>query len=205
MTSANAPAARQLRVLIADEREDALARLREVLESLGHEVTSFAVSVEEAMESIATEDPDLAFVMVHEDDEHALALIEETVESASGPVIVHVGEADSAAEFVQQAAERGISAYVSSADPGVIQGAIEVAIRRHADTGRLEEKIEQLEDALERRALIERAKGILMERHSIDDRAAFALLRDHARASNRRVVDVAFSVVDGHALLPGKH
>jgi response regulator NasT len=50
--------------------------------------------------------------------------------------------------------------------------------------------------------VIERAKGILMERHSVDDRAAFELLRDHARSGNRRVVDVAQAVLEGHALLP---
>ena len=50
--------------------------------------------------------------------------------------------------------------------------------------------------------MIERAKGILMERHAVDERAAFELLRDHARSSGRRVVDVAQTVLDGHALLP---
>ena len=50
--------------------------------------------------------------------------------------------------------------------------------------------------------MIERAKGILMERHSVDDRAAFAMLRDHARNRGRKVVDVAASVVEGHPLLP---
>ncbi len=39
--------------------------------------------------------------------------------------------------------------------------------------------------------MIERAKGIVMERHGLDERAAFERLRDHARAGNRRVVDVA--------------
>ena len=66
----------------------------------------------------------------------------------------------------------------------------------------LTDKVEQLEGALQRRGVIERAKGILMERHSVSEREAFELLRDHARASGRRVVDVAQSVLDGHALLP---
>jgi response regulator NasT len=65
----------------------------------------------------------------------------------------------------------------------------------------LHEQVEQLEGALERRAVIERAKGILMERHNIDDRAAFGLLREHARSNNRSVVDVASAVAEGHALL----
>jgi len=204
MTSVDTPAnARRLRVLIADEKEEALDQLRVCLEDLGHDVVPFVVTVSEAIERIATEDPDLAFVMVNHDDEHALELISETVESSSGPVIAHVAHAEDAGSFLQRAAERGIAAYVSSAEPGVIQGAIGVAMRRHADNERLGVKVGQLEDALERRSTIERAKGILMERHSVDERAAFALLRDHARSSGRRVVDVAFSVVDGHALLPG--
>ena len=50
--------------------------------------------------------------------------------------------------------------------------------------------------------IIERAKGILMERHGADERRAFELLRDNARSNSRRVVEVAQAVVDGHALLP---
>jgi AmiR/NasT family two-component response regulator len=50
--------------------------------------------------------------------------------------------------------------------------------------------------------VIERAKGILMERHAVDERAAFELLRDHARAQNRRVVEIALTVSEGHGLLP---
>jgi response regulator NasT len=43
-----------------------------------------------------------------------------------------------------------------------------------------------------------------MERQSLDEQAAFELIRKHARANNRRVVDVARSVAEGHALLPGQ-
>jgi AmiR/NasT family two-component response regulator len=191
---------RHLRVLIADEDKDALDHLAAVLEQLGHEVAPYVVSVSEAIELIATEDPDLAVVVVHQDDEHALALIAETVEYASGPVIAQTRDGD--VEFVARAAERGISAWIESTSPESVQGAIEVALRRYEETQRLQVKVDQLESALERRALIERAKGILMERHSLDDREAFQLLRDHARAQSRRVVDVARSVTDGHALLP---
>jgi AmiR/NasT family two-component response regulator len=192
--------ARHLRVLIADEDRDALSHLGAVLESLGHEVTPYVVSVADAIELISTEDPDLAIVVVHKDDEHALALIQETVEYASGPVIAKTRDGD--VDFVARAAERGISAWIESASPEVVQGAIEVALRRYEEASRLETRVEQLESALERRAVIERAKGILMERHAVDERAAFELLRDHARAQSRRVVDVAVSVAEGHALLP---
>jgi AmiR/NasT family two-component response regulator len=189
-----------LRVLIADENEAALRGLHQVLAQLGHEVTPYAVSVHEAVELIAKEDPEVAIVVVHNDDEHALALIGEAVEYASGPVIAQLPDAD--VEFLARAAEAGISAYAESMDPESIQGAIEVAVRRYREASGLGEKVEQLESALERRGVIERAKGILMERHSVAEREAFELMRDHARASGRRVIEVAQSVLDGHALLP---
>src|SRR4051812_9934715 len=192
-----------LTVLLADEDEDELYALGDVLRRLGHDVTPFAVSVAEAAELIVREDPDLTIVVVHHNDDHALALIGESVEMASGPVIAQLRGGEDV-DFVARAAERGISAYVQSSDPQTVQASIEVAIRRYREAARLNEKVAQLEGALERRAVIERAKGILMERHGVDDKAAFGLLRDHARSGNRRVVEVAQAVVDGHALLPAR-
>jgi len=189
---------RHLRVLLADEDEEALERLGDVLAELGHEVMSFAVSVEEAADLIVREDPDLAIVVVDRDDEHALALIGESVELASGPVLAQLREGD--VDFVARAAERGISAYVASTDSQHVQAAIEVAVRRYREAAVLHDKIGQLEGALERRVVIERAKGMLMERHGVDEREAFERLRDHARAASRRVVDVAEGVLDGHVL-----
>ena len=191
---------RHLRVLIADEDEDALHGLHTVLADLGHEVTPHAVSVREAVELIVTEDPQVAIVFMHNDDEHALALISEAVEYASGPVIALLRDPD--LEFLARAADRGISAYAESVEPDAIQGTIEIAVRRYREAADLTDRVEQLEGALERRGIIERAKGILMERHSVPEREAFEMLRDHSRASGRRVVDVAQSVLDGHALLP---
>jgi AmiR/NasT family two-component response regulator len=195
-------AARQvgLRVLAADEDQAALDTTADLLRELGHEVTACAVSLREAAEMIASEDPDLAVVVVHEDDAHALDLIEEIREYSSGPVIALLAGEDP--EFVRAAAERGIFAYARPVTPETVQGAIEVAVRRHAETARLNEQVDQLEHAMERRGAIERAKGIVMERHGVDDREAFELLRSHARARSRSVVEVARSVTEGHALLP---
>jgi AmiR/NasT family two-component response regulator len=122
------------------------------------------------------------------------------VEYASGPVIATVRDGD--ADFLARAAESGISAYVEGTAPQSVQGAIEVALRRHREAEKLAGKVDQLEGALERRVIIERAKGILMERHHADERHAFELLRDNARSNSRRVVEVAQTVIDGHALLP---
>ena len=75
-----------------------------------------------------------------------------------------------------------------------LQAAIEVAMRRHAERSQLAEQVGQLEFALERRAVIERAKGKLMERHGLDERAAFDRLRAEARSRSITVVSLAQEV-----------
>jgi response regulator NasT len=194
---------RGLRVLAADEDEAELRGTAQILRELGHEVTEFAVGTAEVAEAIAREDPDLSVVVVHRDDEHALGLIDEIVSFSSGPVVALLDQDDP--EFVRVAADRGIHAYARPITPEAVQSAVEVAIRRHAEQAKLAQAVGQLENALERRAIIERAKGILMERHSADERAAFELLRAKARSTNRSVVDLAQAVLDGHSLLPNKN
>ena len=201
MTAAeNQADVRALKVLLADEDEGALRVTAALVRELGHEVTQMAIRAQEAAEVIARDDPDISIVVLYEDSAYALDLIEEITEFARGPVIAILEKEDP--EFVSAAAERGIYAYAREGMADSIQSAIEVAVRRHAEKRRLVEQVQRLESALERRALIERAKGILMERHSVGDREAFDLLRDHARSRNRTVVDVAASVAEGHALLP---
>jgi AmiR/NasT family two-component response regulator len=189
-----------LRILAADEDEAALRQTAAVLEDLGHVVTAFAVDPAAAADKVAAEEPELSVVVVHRDDEHALDLIGELSAYASGPVVALVDGDDPG--FVRRAAERGVAAYARAGSPEGLQAAIEVAVRRHAEVAALGEEVGRLEHALERRALIERAKGILMERHGIADREAFERLRSHARAHNRTVVDTARAVLDGHGLLP---
>jgi response regulator NasT len=191
---------RGLRVLCADEDDAALRETAAILRLLGHEVTEFAIGTSEVADAIAREDPDASVVVVHNDDEHALGLIDEIVSFSSGPVVALLDDEDP--EFIRDAADRGIHAYARPIEPDAVQSALEVAMRRHAEQSKLTVTVSQLENALERRAVIERAKGILMERHSADERAAFELLRAKARSSNRSVVDLAQAVLDGHSLLP---
>jgi AmiR/NasT family two-component response regulator len=192
--------ASNLKVLLADEDEGALRVTAALVRELGHEVAEMAIGVEQAAEVIARDDPDLSIVVVYKQDGFALDLIEEVTEFARGPVIAILEREDP--EFVAAAADRGIYAYSRFGDAESVQSAIELAVRRHAEKRELVEQVHRLETALERRALIERAKGILMERHSVGEREAFDRLRDHARSRNRTVVDVAGSVAEGHALLP---
>jgi AmiR/NasT family two-component response regulator len=195
----NPNAHRSLRVLLADQDTGALKVTAAQVRELGHTPTEIAVDLREAAEAIARDDPDLTIVVLYGDDGHALDLIDEINAYSSGPVIALLDREDP--DFVAAAAERGIFAYARQETTDSIQSAIEVAMRRWREQQELSEQVERLEGALQRRGLIERAKGILMERHSVSDRAAFELLREHARSNNRTVVDVAAAVTEGHALL----
>jgi response regulator NasT len=117
------------------------------------------------------------------------------VREAACPVIALLHAPDP--DFVREASKRGVFAHISDADVEDWQSSIDIVLRRFAE-------YHDLEGAFGRRALIERAKGILMERHSVNEERAFEMLRESSRTANRKLVDLATAVVDGHRLLP-KH
>jgi AmiR/NasT family two-component response regulator len=183
----------QLRVLIANERRDRLALVAPIVASLGHEVIAREIDVEDLGPVTDRERPDVALVGLGASSKHALTLIEKIVQEAACPVIVLLHAPDPG--FVKEASKRGIFAYITDAGAQDWQSSIDIVLRRFAE-------YHDLEGAFGRRALTERAKGILMERHSVDEAGAFEMLRDHSRATNRKLVDIATAVVDGHPLLP---
>jgi AmiR/NasT family two-component response regulator len=172
---------RELRVLVADETERHLEPLSRAVEILGHDVVCHALEAAQVSSATHEHRPDIAIVVFHEDTAHALDLIAGIVHESACPVMVVMEDADR--EFVAAAAERGVFAHLDSTDEDELQGAIDVAIQRYRQYRRLQE-------AFERRARVERAKGLLMERHGIDERAAFERLRGEARSSRRKLLEV---------------
>ena len=181
-----------LRILIANERRDRLERIAEVVADLGHEVIARELEVSEVAAATEREHPDLAFVGLGVSSEHALELISEIVREASCPVIALLEAEDPA--WVNLAARRGIFAYIVDGNPGEMQSAIDITLRRYAE-------YQSLEGAFARRAVIERAKGIMMARQAIDERRAFELLRAQSQRSGHKLFDVAEAVVESHMLL----
>jgi AmiR/NasT family two-component response regulator len=186
-------ATEHLRVLIANERADRLALVAPIVVALGHEVIAREIDVEDVGSVTARERPDVALVGLGESSQHALDLIDKIVREASCPVIVLLHAPDPA--FVKEASKRGVFAHISDDDVDDWQSSIDIVLRRFAE-------YHDLQGAFGRRALIERAKGILMERHSIDEESAFEMLRARSRSDNRKLIDLAAAVVDGHRLLP---
>jgi len=181
-----------LRVLIANERKERLQLTTGLVAAMGHEVIARELEVSEVAAATAETNPDVALVGLGDSSQHALDLISRIVQEAACPVIAILESRDS--EFVNEAAKRGIFAYVTDGDPEELQGAVDIVLRRFAE-------FHSLEGAFGRRALTERAKGILMERHKIDEREAFQLLRSHSRRSGRKLIDIAEAVAISHLVL----
>jgi AmiR/NasT family two-component response regulator len=181
-----------LRVLIANERRDRLELLAQVVSGLGHEVIAREIYVKEVGAVTERERPDVALVGLGLSSEHALELITEIVREASCPVIALLSAKDPA--YVHEAAKRGVFAYIVDGDAAELQSAIDITLQRFTE-------YQSLQGAFGRRALIEQAKGILMERHAVDADGAFELLRDHSQHNGRKLVDVAQAIVDSHLLL----
>lgn len=182
-----------LRVLIANERRDRLEATTAVVEKLGHTVVARQLDIADVAATTATTKPDVALVAVGESSDHALALISRIVQEAACPVIALLEVEDIA--FVREAARRGVFAYLVDGETEELESTLDITLQRFAE-------FQSLEGAFGRRAITERAKGILMERHRIDEQQAFELLRAQARSTGRKLVDVAEAVVDGYLLLP---
>ena len=177
---------RHLKVLVADERRKYLEPVSAAVDDLGHDVIAHEVSIATVGAATVEHRPDIAIVALHEDTEHALELISEIVDEAVCPVVVLAD--DPSRDFVGAAASRGVFAYIDSTNETELQGAIDVALQRY-------HQFSELLRAFERRARIERAKGILMERHALGDREAFERIRQTARDARRPIMDVVDEVL----------
>jgi AmiR/NasT family two-component response regulator len=181
-----------LRVLIANERRDRLELLAQVVTGLGHEVIAREIDVSEVGAVTAREHPDVALVGLGLSSQHALELIEQIVHESSCPVIALLSAEDPA--YVREAAKRGVFAYLVDTTPEELQSAIDVTLQRFTE-------YHSLQGAFGRRAVIEQAKGILMNRHAVGADKAFAMLRDHSQHHGQKLADVAAAVVQSHLLL----
>ena len=184
-----------LRVLVANQLAERAEAVSEIARSLGHEVVALELNVEQIAELTRKEHPDVALVGLGESSQHALELIEQIVRKAACPVILVLEARDQ--DFVNEAAKRGVFAYIVDGDQQQLQSALDIVLRRFSE-------FHNLEGAFGRRATIERAKGILMAIHGIDEQQAFELLRDHSQQDGRKLVDIADAVTQTHRLLMPK-
>jgi AmiR/NasT family two-component response regulator len=187
-------AATKIRVLIVDGHADRIREVTSTITSLGHEVVGRSSDPASLGHATAAELADVALVIVGDNSRQALEFIRTIVREAACPVIAILEVQDR--RFIDQAARLGIFAYIiHGGDLDAMQSSIDIALERFAE-------YHALEGAFGRRAVTERAKGILMERHGLDEQQAFEMLRREARRTNQKMVDLARSVASIHRLLP---
>ena len=183
----------RLQVLIANEQDERLETITAIVEALGHEVVGRDVDIGSVGRLSRSTGAEVALVGLGLDGEHALDQISAIVHEAACPVIAVLDAKDP--RYVDEAAKRGVFAYVIlDANGDELQSALDVTLRRFAE-------FQSLQGAFGRRAIIEQAKGILMERHGIDADAAFALLKSHSQHTGQKLLDIAQAIAQTHTLL----
>jgi len=183
---------RRLRVLIAAENAEELDVLARFVADIGHDVVVRETDAQTVCDAMVSKHPDVALVGLGVASEHALELIGGIVHEATCPVIALMPNHDAA--YIRAAAIRGVFAFIVDTAPEELQSAIDISLRRFAE-------YHNLQAAFGRRAAIEQAKGILMERHSVGAERAFGMLLEQSREQSNKVVDVAAALVATHPLL----
>jgi response regulator NasT len=185
-----------LQVLIANERDERLAKITTIVERLGHKIAASSLDVGEVGSLSRSVGADVALVGFGLDSAHALELVSSIVQEAACPVIALI-DAEEPAGYVSEAAKRGIFAYViMDGDDAELRNALDITLGRFAE-------FSNLQGAFGRRAIIEQAKGILMARNAISADEAFALLKSHSQPNGRKLFDVAEALTQTHQLFAG--
>jgi response regulator NasT len=116
------------------------------------------------------------------------------------PIAMFVDQSDE--ESTVAAVDAGVSAYiVDGLTKNRIKPVLDLAVRRFQAFSRLRKELEQAKDALADRIAVDRAKAILMAKRSLDEPAAYALLRSQAMRTNRRITEVAEAIITAADLL----
>ncbi len=187
---------RPRRIVLTDGRSPYVERLSASLVELGNRVVRRDLDPRSAVSELDEDGPELVVVVAGDDREEALRLIGFVRHERQLPVVAAIEHAD--IEWTVAAVSAGACGAVIGAGPESVRAAVHAACEHFAELRRLEE-------ALERRAVIERAKGVLMATRGIGGEDAYILLRDHSRRTNQKLVRIADGILRSHVLLGKQH
>jgi response regulator NasT len=183
-----------VRILVAEDETIIRLDLRTTLEEAGFEVCAEARNGEEAVELAASERPDLAILDVKMPKLDGIEAARRIL--AERPIPIVMLTAYGQEELVARAVEAGVFGYlVKPFREADLLPAIHAARARHAELAALREEAESLAEALATRKVVERAKGLLMEREGLTEEEAFGRLRRASQSSNRPMKVVAEAIV----------
>ncbi|MGH2794807.1 MAG: ANTAR domain-containing response regulator [Actinomycetota bacterium] len=189
------------RVLIAEDEAIIRMDLREILEEEGYEVVE-ASDGEEAVRLAREVRPELAILDIKMPRKDGLEAAQEISEERIAPVLILT--AYSQRDLVEQAAEAGAMGYlVKPFQKHDLLPAIEIAKGRYLQLAALADEVGDLTERLESRKVIDRAKGLLMDRYKMSETDAFHFIQKAAMEQRVTMRQVAEKVIDGRLDGPG--
>jgi response regulator NasT len=188
------------RVLIAEDNAKTRLFLKNQLELLGYPVVGTAKDGEVAVGMAEELNPTLIILDIKMPKKDGIEAAKEISAKAPVPIILITGL--SSDEMATKAIDAGVFAYlVKPITKKHLEPAIKLALARYEEFDNLKGEVENLKDAIDTRKLVERAKGILMKRCNLSEEDAFKLLQTHSQKENRKMREIAESIISASKLL----
>jgi len=189
-----------LKFVIAEDEQLTRTIIRARLEKLGHVVLAEAADGAQAVDAARTHRPDVIIMdikmPVMDGIEAARRILTEN------PCAILFLSSFNEQELVEQASDTGALAYLMKPfRKEDLAPALEMAVRRFRQIQSQTKEIEELKETLETRKLIERAKGILMDRHRMSEEEAFKRIHFQARNQNKKMREIAQSIITAADLI----
>jgi response regulator NasT len=189
-----------LHLLIVDQNVMRAAVLEEGLRESGYVKVTILRDMQNLLRRIVDIDPDVIFIDLENPNRDVLEQMFQVSRVVRRPVAMFVDRSD--AEMIEAAVDAGVGAYVvDGLRKERIKSVLDTAVSRFRAFNKLREELDQARQALDERKLVERAKGILMKERGLSEEAAYSLLRKAAMNENRKLTEVAQSVVTAARLL----
>jgi response regulator NasT len=189
-----------LKIVIVDENPIRAAILEEGLREAGHVQVVRIDDTTRLLARVYAIDPDVILIDLENPSRDVLEQMFQMSRAVKRPVAMFVDQSDSAS--IQASVDAGVSAYiVDGLRKERVKHILDLCISRFYAFSRLQAELEKTKTALEERKVIDRAKGILMKVKGIPEEEAYALLRRTAMNENRKIAEVAQSVITAAELL----
>ncbi|AHJ63624.1 Nitrate response regulator NasT [Granulibacter bethesdensis] len=189
-----------LSILVIDEDRIRASIIETGLREGGHDRVTVLRDVAAAAETIAVAAPDVIVIDLGNPQRDMLEDMFRLSRSVRRPVAMFVDSSDQAG--IEAAVEAGVSAYVvDGLRQERIKPILDMAISRFNAYSRLQRELDEARGALESRRLVDKAKALLMKSRGLSEDAAYALLRRTAMNQNRKIADIAHSLLTAVDLL----
>ena len=183
-----------LNIVIVDQNPIRAAILEDGLREAGYVHALRIDDTSHLLARIYSIDPDVILIDLEDPSRDVLEQMFQVSRAVRRPVAMFVDQSDSAS--IEAAVDAGVSAYiVGGLRKDRVQNILDLCISRFNAFARLQDELDRTKSALEERKVIDRAKGILMSAKSLSEEAAYALLRKTAMNENKKIAEVAQSVI----------